>query len=128
MLDVTTPRRFRTRPFELALTLSLTACLAAGDSALQVQGDIVDQTGLGHVGCALSMSQEGYGVVDTADVKSRFLVTFVIEPRLREYRFRIACKSAVSEFVSEPKQGGSLQTIDTPIDLGRIVLDRRPVP
>jgi len=107
--------------------LMLLGCVVIGDGALSVRGTIADPDGRRFASCRVSILLEGYGLFDTRDVaEAEFLVTFVVEPKRRRYRFSVGCRDALTVFESAVVEGGDLATSHNPIDLGRIVLARIP--
>lgn len=105
----------------------LLGCVVIGDGALRVRGTVADPDGRKFASCRVSIHSEDHGLFDERDVaEAEFLVTFVVEPMRRRYRFSVGCRDALTVFDSGVVEGGDLATYYTPIDLGRIVLARIP--
>lgn len=107
------------------LAISTASCiLVAADGAVRLRGEAVDQSGRGYDQCKLTLHSEGGDALQTSQVSSDFLETFVIEPRLRTYYVTAACAGAKDEAKSAMFRAGAKEQYEKPVDLGKLILPR----
>ena len=119
----------------LGLCVGLTGCLGTADGYGMVKGRIADHGNQSHEGCVVELLiPPNWEVFDERKLSNYevgggqvFRAGFVIAPGRHPYKIRVGCATSEEVFTSPVIPLGAAVDPFEPVDLGVIVLPKKPI-
>ena len=118
--------------FIVMSAMYLSACLYMGESAAIITAELLDENQLAYTSCSIDLLVINGDNLQQARYSKRkidfngleFKQIFIIKPGAEKYSVEIICDDSVDMYRSQPLD---LSTgVDNPVNLGSIVLKRKP--